>query len=101
MIDIWLLHHSAHGVLGRPVDKLVVAVLIPDLLEVKVGPAHVPLEQVQVARVREGLGGVAKGWLEGGSKGVAGGPRVVVRSESFRADRRRARLAGDVVDRGH
>lgn len=40
MIHVWLLDHRAHGVLDRSILKFIVRVLLPNLLQVKIGTVH-------------------------------------------------------------
>lgn len=76
MIDVRLLNHRAHRLGDVPGLEFVVRVLVPDGLEVKVGPVHEFLEEGEVAGVADCLVcvvvavGVGCGEGEGGCGGV-------------------------------
>ena len=52
MVHVWLLHHSTHSMLDRSVGELIVRVLLPDVFQIKVWPAHPRLQELQVSCVR-------------------------------------------------
>ena len=53
MINIRLRHHGRHGPLHLPSPKLILAMLLPNGLEIKVGPAEMLLQKLEAARVRQ------------------------------------------------
>ena len=65
MVDIWLLHHGAHGVLDRAIGEFVICVLLPDTLQVEKRPVHLGLEELQVSRMRDRVGRIVKVVLAG------------------------------------
>jgi len=52
VVNVRFLYHSAHGMLNRPVGKLVVCVLFPDRLQVEIRTAHLWFQELQIPRVR-------------------------------------------------
>ena len=64
--------------LHRPIGKLIIAVLVPNCLQVKVRAADAGLEECQVAGVRDRLGDVVKAVLERQGEQVALDLGVVV-----------------------
>lgn len=68
MIHIWFLYHGAHGVLDRAIGELIVSVLVPDGLEVEIGPPDLRLEKCQIASVRDRFGIVVEVGGERGGK---------------------------------
>lgn len=57
VVDVRLLHHRAHRLLHRPLPELEHAVLVPDGLEVEVGPVGEGFEEREAARVAYGRRG--------------------------------------------
>lgn len=52
MVHVWFLNHRGHGLIDRPVAKLIVSVFIPDSLEVKVRPPEMLLQESQTTSMR-------------------------------------------------
>lgn len=65
VVDVRLLYHGAHGMLNRPIGKLIVGVLFPDRLQVEVRTAHLRFQELQVSRVRHRFCGVIEVCIAG------------------------------------
>lgn len=52
VVYVWLLDHRGHGLVDRPIAKLIVGVFIPDGFEVKVRSTKVLLQERQTASMR-------------------------------------------------
>ena len=82
MIHVWLLNHSAHGVLHRAIRELIVGVLIPDGFKVEVRAAEFGFEEGEASSMGYGFRVVMEVVAErGGELGrVDAGVVVLLRS---------------------